>query len=88
MLPVLFSGNVRDILSDEKKGMCQKKKKTPPNSASLYWEVGSVGVDGEWKEHPHAVVTFGLGVSLSLLLTGVVFLNKLFNLSEPLLREL
>lgn len=67
--------------------MCQKKK-TLPNSPSLHWEVGSVGVGGERKEHPHALVTFGLGVSLSLLLPSVVFLNKLFNLSEPLLHEL
>ena len=64
------------------------KKKTLPNSPSLHWEVGSVGVVGERKEHPHALVTFGLGVSLSLLLPSVVFLNKLFNLSEPLLHEL
>lgn len=85
MLPVLFSGNVRDILSDEKKGMCQK---TPPNSLYRTGKLEALGLVVSGRSILHAVVPFGVGVSLSLLLPSVVFLNKLFNLSEPLLYEL
>lgn len=72
----------------KKKGMCQKKKK--PRLIRLYrtGKLEALGLVVSGRSILHAVVPFGVGVSLSLLLPSVVFLNKLFNLSEPLLYEL
>lgn len=73
-----------------KKKACVKKKKKKPRLIRLYrtgkLEASGLVVSG--RSILHAVVPFGVGVSLSLLLPSVVFLNKLFNLSEPLLHEL